>query len=100
MLADLARTFHIGMLADCFFDPAMAICLKAATDQSKPQTALCQPTKCPNACIRAGHLPVWQKAEKDVKALLKEKRLSALQRASLKEERVRIRNVIGQVSRE
>ena len=94
MLSDLARTFHGGILADCFFDPASALCLKAATDQNKPQTALCQPTKCPNACIRAQHLPVWQRAEADVKAMLKEKRLSDAQRSVLKAERERIRDVI------
>lgn len=96
MLSDLARTLHVGILADCFFNPATALCLKAATDQTQPQTALCQPTKCPNACIRTRHLPAWQKAEEEVKALLKEKRLSAIQRASLKAERARIRDVIGQ----
>ena len=94
MLGDLARTFHVGMLADCFFDPTMALCLKTATDQSKPQTALCQPTKCPNACIRAQHIPNWKRADDDAKKLLKEKRLSDLQRSSLKTEQARIRDVI------
>jgi len=98
MLSDLARTLHVGVLADCFFDPATALCLKAATDQSKPQTALCQPTKCPNACIRTRHLPVWQKAEEEVNGLLKEKSLSTVQRAALKAERTRIRGVIGRGS--
>ncbi|KAH2843436.1 hypothetical protein KXW36_009981, partial [Aspergillus fumigatus] len=28
MLASVARTFHVGPLADCFFDPATALCLK------------------------------------------------------------------------
>jgi hypothetical protein len=58
------------------------------------------PTKCPNACIHARHLPAWQKAEADAKALLKEKRLSVIQQESLKSERARIRDVIGQVSTE
>ncbi|MBN7784095.1 hypothetical protein JYP51_04140 [Ponticoccus gilvus] len=94
MLGDLARTFHVGILADCFFDPASALCLKAVSDKNKPQTALCQPTKCPNACIRARHLPVWQRAEAEVKTKLKEKRLSAAQRSVLKAERERICDVI------
>lgn len=100
MLTDLSRTLHVGVLADCFFDPATALCLKAATDQTKPQTALCQPTKCSNACIRARHSPAWLKAEKEVSTLLKEKRLSAVQRASLKAERARLRDVLGQVAPE
>lgn len=58
------------------------------------------PTKCPNACIHARHLPAWQKAEADAKALLKENRLSVIQQESLKSERARIRDVIGQVSTE
>src|SRR5271169_1846851 len=28
MLASLARTLHVGVLADCFFDPGAALCLK------------------------------------------------------------------------
>lgn len=95
MLGDLARTFHAGVLADCFFDPTIALCLKAATDQSKPQTALCQPTKCPNACIRVQHLPAWKRADDDAKQLLKQKRLSDVQRISLKTDRERILNVIN-----
>ena len=30
LLASLARTLHVGVLADCFFDPATALCLKQA----------------------------------------------------------------------
>ena len=98
MLTDLSRTLHVGILADCFFDPATALCFKTATDQTKPQTALCQPTKCPNACIRTRHLPAWQKAAAEVIVLLKEKRLSTIQRTSLKTERDRLRDIIRQVS--
>ncbi len=28
LLASLARTLHVGILADCFFDPSTALCLK------------------------------------------------------------------------
>lgn len=49
MLASLARTLHVGVLADCFSDPGTAACLKQATniDGKMPLTALCQPTRCP-----------------------------------------------------
>jgi len=94
MLGSLAQTLHVGVLADCFFDPANALCLKATTDQSNPQPALCQPTKCPNACIRTRHLPAWQSAADNAKALLKEKRLSNMQRSALKNELDRIYQVI------
>lgn len=98
MLTDLARTLHVGVLADCFFDPASALCLKTAYDQNKPQMALCQPTKCPNACLRAKHLPAWQASANDAKKLLREKRLPPLQRESLREELDRIEDVIAKVN--
>ena len=31
LLASLARTLHVGVLADCFFDPSTALCLKRVT---------------------------------------------------------------------
>src|SRR3546814_8432693 len=63
MLASVARTFHVGPLADCFFDPATALCLKRVTtpDPAQPLTALCEPTRCPNACITARHRPPWER---------------------------------------
>lgn len=85
LLASTARTLHVGILADCFFDPATAACLRDATDpdRSAPVLALCQPTRCPNACITARHRPAWSRAAADARAMLTEKRLSALQRAAL-----------------
>jgi hypothetical protein len=42
MLASLARTLHVGILADCFFDPGTAVCLRQATsaDNKMPLTTL------------------------------------------------------------
>lgn len=78
LLKDLARTLHVGPLADCFFDPAHALCLKRATDaeHDAPLMALCEPTRCPNACLTARHRSVWVRARDDAAAKLKEKRLS------------------------
>src|SRR5208337_32403 len=52
MLASLARTLHVGVLADCFFDPGAAMCLKqmSGVERKMPLPTLCQPTRCPNAC--------------------------------------------------
>ena len=36
MLASLARTLHVGPLADCFFDPATALCLNRITEPGPP----------------------------------------------------------------
>jgi hypothetical protein len=96
MLASAARTFHVGVLADCFFDPATALCLKRVTtpDPAQPLTTLCEPTRCPNACITARHRPVWEQAAHEVRTLLKERRLSDLQHAALTTELHRLTAVI------
>lgn len=100
MLASLARTLHVGVLADCFFDPGTALCLKQATgvDNKMPLTALCQPTRCPNACITSRHRPAWVRSADDARTLLKEKRLSPLQRSSLEADLEHIQDVIKDVS--
>lgn len=100
MLASLARTLHVGVLADCFFDPGTALCLKQATavDSKLPLTALCQPTRCPNACITSRHRPAWSRSADDARALLKEKRLSPLQRTALAQDLERIEGVMDSIS--
>ena len=92
LLASLARTLHVGILADCFFDPSTALCLKhtSASDRATPLFALCEPTRCPNACITTRHRPVWTRAADDARILLREKRLSELQRVALRRDLDRI----------
>jgi hypothetical protein len=99
MLASVARTLHVGLLADCFFDPATALCLKRVTtpDPKQPLTALCEPTRCPNACITARHRPAWERAADDARALLRERRLSDLQRHALATEINRLTTVIDAI---
>ncbi len=99
LLKDLARTLHVGPLADCFFDPAHALCLKRATniERDAPAMALCEPTRCPNACFAARHRPVWAKARDDAALMLKEKRLSSAQRTILKADIARYEHVIDAV---
>ncbi len=96
LLASLARTLHVGVLADCFFDPATALCLKRSTDPDRkgPLTALCEPTRCPNACIVERHRPAWARAAEDAKALLREKRLTVPQRTALTADLHRISAVL------
>lgn len=100
MLASLARTLHVGVLADCFFDPGTVMCLKHATnvDNKMPFTALCQPTRCPNACITARHRPAWVKAAAHVEVLLREKRLSEPQRIALLYDLERFRAVLNGIN--
>lgn len=101
MLASLVRTLHVGVLADCFFDPGAAACLKQATniDGKMPPTALCKPTRCPNACITARHRPAWSRSAEDATTLLKEKRLSPLQRTTVKQDLQRIEAVLDGLDR-
>lgn len=102
MLASLARTLHVGVLADCFFDPGTAMCLKQATgvDNKMPLTALCQPTRCPNACITVRHRPAWARSADGARTVLKEKRLSPLQRTVLKQDLERIEEVLDNIDRD
>jgi hypothetical protein len=101
LLASLARTLHVGILADCFFDPSTALCLKHATepDRSAPLVALCEPTRCPNACITARHRPVWARAADDARILLREKRLSELQRVALRRDLDRMEAVLDGITK-
>ena len=99
LLKDLARTLHVGPLADCFFDPAHALCLKRATDieRDAPAIALCEPTCCPNACFTVRHRSVWAEARNDAASMLKEKRLSPAQRTTLKADVARYRSVVDAI---
>ncbi|MGH9805856.1 MAG: integrase [Terriglobia bacterium] len=101
ILASSARALHVGILADCFFDPATAACLRHATDHDRtaPMISLCEPTRCPNACITARHQSSWARAGDDARALLKEKRLSEPQRTALTQELQRIEAVLNGISK-
>jgi len=89
------------VLADCFFDPGTAVCLKQASgiDDKMPLTTLCQPTRCPNACITARHRPAWARSANECRTILKEKRLSSLQRAALQQDLKRIETVLDDINR-
>lgn len=100
MLASLARTLHVGVLADCFFDPGIAACLKQGTGAKGPLTALCQPTLCPNACITARHRAAWVRSAHEAASLLKEKRLSQLQRSILQQDLERARTVLNGIDKD
>jgi hypothetical protein len=82
------------------FDPSTALCLKhtSAPDRSAPLVALCEPTRCPNACITARHRPVWARAADDARILLREKRLSELQRVALCRDLDRIESVLDGIT--
>lgn len=99
MLASVARTLHVGVLADCFFDPATALCLKRVTtlEPTQPLTTLCEPTRCPNACITARHRPAWERAAVDASTHLHERHISKIQRHALQSELERLSAVIAAI---
>jgi len=100
MLAHLGRTLHVGLLADCFFDPDTAHCLdqgKEDLDRSVPALSQCRPDRCPNACITRRHLPPWQASIAEAGRLLEDHRLSPFQRTALTQDIERMRRLIAPV---
>ncbi|WP_206057433.1 hypothetical protein [Nitratireductor sp. XY-223] len=102
MLTQLARTLHVGLLNDCFFDPATAYCLDRTkvAERGAPMLSHCSPDRCPNACISRRHLAPWRDSIADGEALLKDKRLSVLQRRALREEIARKQKLIAPLAEE
>lgn len=98
MLIHVAKTLFVGVLNDCFFDPATALCLKGKTEAAMPAMAQCRPDRCPNSCIASHHRPLWAKAITDGEDLLKTKRLSPLQREAIENDVKRYRRVLGSAS--
>jgi integrase len=94
MLAHVAKTLFVGVMNDCFFDPATALCLKANTDAATPAMAQCRPDRCPNSCIASHHRPLWAKAIADGEELLRTRRLSPLQREAIEADLRRYRKVL------
>jgi len=56
MLAHLTKTLHPGVLNDCFYQPATAVCAKR-TKTAQPLPLLNTCAACPNARRSAIHLP-------------------------------------------
>ena len=98
MLGHLGLTLHVGLLADCFFDPDTALCLdreNATTDRSVPALSHCRPDRCPNACVTRRHLAPWQASIAEGEHLLRDRRLSSLQHQVLTEDNERKRRLIA-----
>jgi integrase len=94
MLAHVAKTLFVGVLNDCFFDPATALCLNGKTQAATPAMAQCQPDRCPNSCISNQHRPIWLKAIADGDVLLERKGLSPNQRTAIENDIRRYRSAI------
>jgi integrase len=85
MLLHLGRTLYPGLLNDCFFDPAVAHCLKTVKSET-PLIAQCHPDRCPNSCITERHLSAWEQALATAKEHLSQRRLPVLQRTIIEQQ--------------
>lgn len=85
MLLHLGRTLYPGLLNDCFFDPAVAHCLKTVKSEI-PLIAQCHPDRCPNSRITERHLPAWEHALASAKEHLSQRRLPVLQRTVIEQQ--------------
>jgi integrase len=94
MLLHLGRTLYPGLLNDCFFDPAVAHCLKAVKSET-PLIAQCAPSRCPNSCISERHLPAWEQALATAKEHLSQRRLPVLQRTIIEQQMADFSRVIA-----
>ena len=86
MLKSEAANLHPALLNDCFFDPAVAKCLRGAPDDQRhsPVPNRCEPFRCTNAVISAKHRPLWQDEHARGDELLKAARaMPAAQRVVL-----------------
>jgi hypothetical protein len=96
MLGHLARSLHVGILNDCFFERTSALCLATSKDPSdQPRLSACAPDRCPNSCIARSHLPAWEGAIARAEDMLGDKRLSKLQRDVIRQDQDRMRKLIS-----
>ncbi|QSE81038.1 serine/threonine protein kinase [Rhodococcus koreensis] len=86
MLANTARTYFPGILNDCYFDPATALCLPQPSAATEPVTNHCRPELCRNSCVTTAHAPAIRTVIADATELMAVQRLSAPQRDALKKE--------------
>lgn len=95
MLRGLARTYRVGVLADCAFDetnPDAAVCLSESNRARKIKRTLpildaCQPANCANACQTGHHKPAWERMVVEVDEHLKNKKINDVQRDALARQR-------------
>jgi hypothetical protein len=93
------RSACLGRCRNCRWRRTEPARCTIASDRATPLVALCEPTRCPNACITARHRPVWARAADDARILLREKRLSELQRVGLRRDLDLIDSVLDGITK-
>lgn len=102
MLRHLTKTLHPGVLNDCFFNPATAVCVKRATALGRPVPAHTMCLRCPNARRSLVHLPRLT-AARDQALTLQQQATTAgalppLQQAALTAHLTDLDTAIGQIT--
>jgi hypothetical protein len=102
MLSHLAVTLHPGVLGDCFYQPATALCAKRAAPPAgrKPLPMLNTCLTCPNARRSSVHLPRLEQARDQARQILGECRgpLPPLQQAALASHLGQLGELISQIT--
>ena len=102
MLSHLAVTLHPGVLGDCFYQPATALCAKRAVPPvgRKPLPMLNTCLTCPNARRSSVHLPRLEQARDQARQIIGECRgpLPPLQQAALASHLGQLGQLISQIT--
>jgi integrase len=90
MLFNAARTYFPGILNDCYFDAATALCIRHQRGSSdklpgQPVVNRCQPALCRNSCVTEKHVPAIMTIIRGNRELLSVQKLSRPQRTALQE---------------
>ncbi len=88
-----------GLLADCFFTPEEARCLRhlRTAERREPVAGICDP-HCANACWAKKHLPVWKHTLDDTLQLSRRNRISPIQHDILKAKADECRAVVNAIT--
>jgi hypothetical protein len=101
MLAHLVKTLHPGILNDCFYQPATAVCRKQAKALGRPLPLHNMCLNCPNARRSSIHLPRLLTAREQAAAALDlvpaAGQMPPLQRAALDSHLADLDQVIGEL---
>jgi hypothetical protein len=103
MLGHLTKTLHPGVLNDCFYQPAAALCAKRAHTAGRPLPLLDACSTCSNARRSTVHLPRLAAARDQALNLLGPKTtenipMPPLQRTALNQHITSLNTLIGEIS--
>lgn len=98
LLRDEFSTIELGMFNHCLGDLEKAKCLIGKSAEQKqlgPTLSDCMRGSCPNSVITQEHLPLWENREREIKNMLKDKRMAERHRIRLEGELAEVSKVTG-----